>query len=780
MIKKYDPNSDQTLRSQFRWAYRRPPTQDPIWTSMPQPANPTPWGRIAAFGGVVGGIFGAGVLPTSGGKRVFDFYHKGLRTFEELSPGKILRTFQFSDLISPLTSSNLTTGLTPKDLTHKRTREFIANMLGKPMYEVEQMGVFNKGLEFQRTVGPFGTLKVAGKGGAILSHAAIPMDTLRHSGGTFSDWYARVSGVNLGINETLLAGEEAGKAFLFAPRVKLDKVLGIPISETARVFLDRSRTSIQVGRAYAAAQMGRLNRLLQTPAELFPQLGNLLSKAGLPSLTVKPGPALSMLGRYAGLGLAIGGGIRGAQYLSYLRSQSDNRFLSGVGFAALGGLGGGLLRRTKFGALAGAAIGLGFGTLPVFDKGIIPGFGTMATRVSLAGAHLSQATGMTQSAKEQEALMPGITKWQTVAGFAGIGSLIGGMGGYAQRLRRIKSSGVEATTTWMQTQEKAIQALTASRTATSTSIFGKVAARFGGTVGAGVEGGLSNRILMRGGRIGGVVGAAAFGAWALTGALATGHLIPGIFSAKYTPEELKQFYSGEKEVAVRAGRGWEAGRSRFEGGRAYYRPHWYRLMQTRARDIGMYDTEEEKFASSPLLHPIKALTDEEFKYRWEKKHYYSRPYGMTGTYGSSVPFIAPLTEAVGSLIKPPKTMHLQEWTRNNQYGELEAVHIPTAGEDVPAYDLGNVFTGWPQSRFSPDQQAGELAYRLQELRGLPGFIHGAVKEKLTGSADYFDQYEQIETATRATGFKRGFWNLQLGGGALTTESIRRFIPHERN
>ena len=156
MIKKYDPNSDQTLRSQFRWAYRRPPTQDPIWTSMPQPANPTPWGRIAAFGGVVGGIFGAGVLPTSGGKRVFDFYHKGLRTFEELSPGKILRTFQFSDLISPLTSSNLTTGLTPKDLTHKRTREFIANMLGKPMYEVEQMGVFSKGLEFQRTVGPFG------------------------------------------------------------------------------------------------------------------------------------------------------------------------------------------------------------------------------------------------------------------------------------------------------------------------------------------------------------------------------------------------------------------------------------------------------------------------------------------------------------------------------------------------------------------------------------------------------------------------------------------------
>lgn len=1117
MAKNYDLNSNQTLRSQFKWAYRRPPTQDPIWTSMPQPAPPTPWGRLITTATIGAGIIGTGFAPIGGGKRMWDFGIGLAKGFEELTPGKIGRTFQLSDALSPFSAINKKITLGPEVLTVPKTREFIANMLGRSMHEVHELGVFGKGLEFERTGMLFGTLKV--QGGAVLSHAVIPATMSKHAGGSLVDWYARMSGVELGTFQSVFGSGQAGTAFIFTPKV--DKVFGIPLSDVAQVWFSKAHTLGRMGRTYAASQIARLNRLLQTPLEFFPKTDKVLKYLGLPPLTVRPGGPLSMLGRYAAKGVAIGAGIRGIQYLSYLRGQTDNRFVSGLEFGALGGLAGGLLRKTRFGALVGAGIGLGLGVAPVFDQGLIPGAGTMVTRVSKGLATISEKTGMTQSAREQEAFMPGITKLQTALGFIGSGFLFGSLASYGLKLREYTRTGIEATDALLKA--------------------GKI------------TGGIKDKIILRGGRLGALAGLGLYGGFAIAGAVGSGQRVPGILSTKYTPKELEQFYSGEKEVPVRAGRWWEAGRcltksttyilfdgttktsdqlqigdvligrdfkpavvtnihvryhtgtvrtfftafdrdistgvtdehiipvlqdgevyeipagklqinqfvecaykkldntlssldpidhlqvpviikdnrifatqhnwftgnlqqsgttsipttldldydlgllfgyylaegsigfrqgnptmielcfavseseyvddivrivqekfqtqptvrhkttdkktkdgcliiricnsvlaklfrwlfyqqqynayqkdipsfldsandnfkagviegywrgdghydntakvitssrkwllqhiqlwalnlgqacgisphgnenpswrlrfyvanstnagcmfikerlfsrvrqihideyndlvydfevddsdhllqagtflvhnSRFEGGRAYYRPHWYRLMQTRARDIGMYDTEAEKFDSATLLHPIKALTDEEFKYRWEKRHYYSRPYPMSGTYGSNIPFVAPIAEALGSIIKPPKTMHIEEWTKQNEYNELAAVHIPTAGGNSPAYDLGETLTGWPVSRYSASQQAGELAYRLNELRGLPGFIHGAIKEKLTGSADYADQYEQIETANRAYGMGRGFWNLQLGGGIMSTEAIRRFLPHQRN
>lgn len=1149
MANNRDLTAPDSLQSQFRWAYKRPPAQEPYYTYMPQPAPPTPWGRIFGFGAAAGGLFGAGFAKI-GNKRLFDYVHTGLQYAEEASPGKILRTFQLSDRISPFTSALSNVTIPAGQLAHPRTQEFLANMLGTTMHEAEATGMFARGLEFTRTGALFGTLKVAGSEGAVLSKAAIPMGVTRHAGGTFADWYARVSGVNLGFNETLLAGEVAGSNILFTP--KIDKVLGIPIPSIAQGFMQRASVLGRMNRAYWALQVGRLNRLLATPLELVPSLGSVLSKAGLPSLTVKPGTATAMLGRYAMLGLGIGGAVRGAQYLSYLRSQQDNRLTSGLKFGALGGVVGGLLRRTPFGAMVGAGIGLTAGVAPVFDRGFIPGVGTMTTRASLAYSRFSESTGLTQSAREQEALMPGVTKLQTLAGFAGAGLMLGSFAGYGIKVSRYLRSTPKATTEWLESAERLITAKRA-RGLTSTSIIKRLGARLGGIVGAGAEGGISERLMLRGGRIGALAGAGLFTGLAMGAAIGTGHLLPGIVGSKYTPEELRQFYSGEREVPVRAGRWWEAGRcltksttyilfdgttktsdqlqigdvligrdfkpavvtnihvryhtgtvrtfftafdrdistgvtdehiipvlqdgevyeiragklqinqfvecaykkldntlssldpidhlqvpviikdnrifatqhnwftgnlqqsgttsipttldldydlgllfgyylaegsigfrqgnptmielcfavseseyvddivrivqekfqtqptvrhkttdkktkdgcliiricnsvlaklfrwlfyqqeydahqkdipsfldsannsfkagliegywrgdghydhgtkvitsarkwllqhvqlwalnlgqacgisphsnenpswrlrfyvanstnagcmfieerlfsrvrqihideyndlvydfevndpdhllqagtflvhnSRWEGGRAYYRPHWYRLMQTRARDIGAYGTEAEKWESSPLLHPIKYLTDEKFRYKWELEHYQDRPYPMTGAAGSNVPFLAPVAETFGSIIKPPRLMHTSEWLTRNQYGEVGTLRASAAGENPPAFGMDATFSGQPVSRYTLDQQTGELIYRLQELRGLPGFIHSTIKEQLTGSPDYFDQYEQVATSDRAIGLNRGFWNLQLGGGLLSTEAIRRYLPHARN
>lgn len=90
-------------------------------------------------------------------------------------------------------------------------------------------------------------------------------------------------------------------------------------------------------------------------------------------------------------------------------------------------------------------------------------------------------------------------------------------------------------------------------------------------------------------------------------------------------------------------------------------------------------------------------------------------------------------------------------------------------------------------------QAGEFGYRAQEMAGIYGFGFASLREKFGfGQGDFEPGKTTLQSASKAYGVTRSFWDLNLGGagdlplpaqGALGnlefSEIVRRFIPKER-
>ena len=88
---------------------------------------------------------------------------------------------------------------------------------------------------------------------------------------------------------------------------------------------------------------------------------------------------------------------------------------------------------------------------------------------------------------------------------------------------------------------------------------------------------------------------------------------------------------------------------------------------------------------------------------------------------------------------------------------------------------------------------GEIGYRAQEMGGIYGFGFASLREKFGfGQGDFEPQRSLLQSASKAYGSGRAFWDLNLGGlgdipikpeGALgnieLSEITRRFIPKER-
>lgn len=101
--------------------------------------------------------------------------------------------------------------------------------------------------------------------------------------------------------------------------------------------------------------------------------------------------------------------------------------------------------------------------------------------------------------------------------------------------------------------------------------------------------------------------------------------------------------------------------------------------------------------------------------------------------------------------------------------------------------------GSPIEQGSLPFQISESAYRVQELLGIYGFMGGTLREKFGfGSSDFEPNRAVLQSASKAYGTGRAFWDLNLGGmgdvplpgqGPLgnieISEVIRRFIPKER-
>jgi len=792
-------NSPYPAPTTFRTAYKRPGAPDPYWAGGEYPPQQNNALRNAAiFGGAIAGIGAAGFIPAGGGKRIWDYYLSGIRHAEELSPYGMFKTFQFSQIFSPagtvpsriLTPSGFfmeevvdpVTGVVTRTPRY-RAQHFASNMLGLKPNELAVTGAFHRGIEFRRTGLLFGEASV--RGGPTLTRAALPVNLGSSAGRGFIDAYAKVSGLSSAGGTTA----QAERMFVTAPYT--DKVLGIPLSEVAAIRLQKTRVIGRYARAYWASQISRLNRLLEAAYE-FPVVGRALTwtekNIGF-RLPVKPGTATQTLLRYAGKGLAIAAAFKGFEYFSYLRSRQEASFGTSLIGAGIGASALGAISKNPRTALWGAAIGGLIGASPAFDRGIIPGIAELWARGHVSYAkNVSEPLGLTRATEEQESLMPGITKLSTVAGFAGAAWLgswplqiyrkfsllnklkgtpeaksLGIYGAYSELLKKGKAEFAEAASLAKGPLAKFKAAFfPAAETATQKATKG----------------------FLYGGRQAGLAGLALWGGFALAASLATGSF-PGILGTEKTAEELEDIYSGRKEVPIRRGRFWEFGRSSWEGGRiSHYRPHQVALLRSgaEARAKALYGSEEERWAYDPMLHPFKALFDKDFKYHWEKKYYHERPYPVSGTYFEDVPFIGPATQQIGKLIKPPRLMHTEEWLLGggeNISSDAIVKRVPTAALSEPNKEIGGISPATPIASHGMESSLGRFMYNINELRGLTGFVHGAIKEHLTGTQDYFDQYEQLESARRAYGAERKYWDLDLGGGLGLTEPIRRFIPHRR-
>jgi len=117
--------------------------------------------------------------------------------------------------------------------------------------------------------------------------------------------------------------------------------------------------------------------------------------------------------------------------------------------------------------------------------------------------------------------------------------------------------------------------------------------------------------------------------------------------------------------------------------------------------------------------------------------------------------------------------------------------VPT-GRNISPADI--VSSGLPGRTTSRDVIGGEAGYRLQETFGIYGFAAGNIRKSLGfGAFDFEPDRSVLQSASKAYGSTRAFWDLNLGGlgdvplqaeGALGniefSEIVRRFVPKERN
>ena len=250
-------------------------------------------------------------------------------------------------------------------------------------------------------------------------------------------------------------------------------------------------------------------------------------------------------------------------------------------------------------------------------------------------------------------------------------------------------------------------------------------------------------------------------------------LFTGIFGSMEKPEDLNEIYSGQQNVAIKAGRFWEGGGTPYEGNEIrYFRPHAYHLLMTQAREKAVWGEEVHTYS------PATRFFLKNFTYHLEEKNYYDRPYPLTSGAFSDVPVLGFLLEStIGQIIKPRKVMHEDELMRiDPDTGEIERAYLQEYGSSA---DLGQTPPGMPTSPDSAFIKAGELQYQIREIEGLTGYARNYLQKVFTGRENLGTRQFQIASANDIDSTILDFWDMELGGMAFTSEAIRRLLPRPR-
>lgn len=271
----------------------------------------------------------------------------------------------------------------------------------------------------------------------------------------------------------------------------------------------------------------------------------------------------------------------------------------------------------------------------VWSSGLVAGMADTFMKAHVKFAEL-WSDNFQDLKKSQENSAPESTKLSTLIGVPLAGAMTGANLAFFKRMRDTATKGLEQSST-IHTAEQRLGGL-----------LGKAADK----VGINIVG----NTLSRYSKVG-----------ALLGATLTLPFLPGALVGK-SSEELRQEYSGEKEVAIRKDRGWLAGGTEYEGGQIkYFRQNLLRTIASDAKTKTLYGDRETKRRLDPVFNPIKYLRN---PYRFEEMHQEDMPFpvwGMDVSYGSVLGQLYKGT--IGELIKPtvihPEVLKLQSEANPN-------------------------------------------------------------------------------------------------------------------
>lgn len=283
------------------------------------------------------------------------------------------------------------------------------------------------------------------------------------------------------------------------------------------------------------------------------------------------------------------------------------------------------------------------------------------------------------------------------------------------------------------------------------------------------------------------------GTWMLRGAVMNRLASPYMPDMTKSHEELEEIYSGRAQVPMMKSPTWILGGTPWEGSKVVgWTPNWYVRAKSRWKETDtVYGSAFRKLIHEPLPFLGWNVGDLIDPYYMERKHFFSRPYPVTGGVFDEMPIIGkPLSATIGRLIKPPKTMH-QEFLTSDQIQTGQpgdpypfALRPPTLGEGLgmmknqsPVRSMGGQATAGGGITTLPTKQWSETAaedflYDISHFAGLRGFLGGTIAERVFGQPTVMPT---LQTAGRIASMSRSFYDMNLGGMGVLTEPIRRLI-----
>jgi hypothetical protein len=228
------------------------------------------------------------------------------------------------------------------------------------------------------------------------------------------------------------------------------------------------------------------------------------------------------------------------------------------------------------------------------------------------------------------------------------------------------------------------------------------------------------------------------------------------FHDKYqTYDERKRWYQNGYSP-VRKSRWWSFGSaSEFRGGKIdYFQPNYLIQAHSNWQDIAIYGSSNEKWKHSWIptprhpLSPLRALLD---PYWLERKHYWDRPYPVTGKmFEDNTPWGAILNPTVGAILKPQRKMHQRELQGTNiDVRSLIAARNASIrnkaneNNNLVSLDMNGVFA--PVSYYDPAYEGKQVSGGMAIAGGSNGSQYLSDYDAV-GLKDYAKMYDSIESA----------------------------------